>query len=434
MVPAISDQCGLGCGFWPTLAQKSETSESDLGLPEMFSTLDLINQIHEASSRNRDRVRAEVFKPTGTKTLEMTFGLTEAAALVNRTPAGLKKAEAEGRLPPPMTKPNGRRYYTLDHLRTIRETLGSAPYRAPSDPAMVIAIQNFKGGVGKSTTTKHLADYLGLRGYRVLVIDCDSQASTTSMFDISPDYDLEPKRSIAGFLSARMGVTSLQQVTHDTVWPTVKIVPANLDLQNVEYEMTAQSRQGGDSFLQAISELRRGIEQVQAEYDVILLDPPPAMGFLALNAMVAANALIVPVPARHMDFCSTIHFFEMMGSIIETLGQRGLQVDYRFLRVVGSSYSPDRAGEKDMWALMRSSYAGTLIEHPIFYSEEIKHAAAELRSIYELDRAVGAQRTHERCRANLDAVFGEIETIIRKQWPSHSRSLEKLGVSLEVAA
>ena len=73
----------------------------------------------------------------------------------------------------------------------MREVFGTLPHRASSDPAMVLAIQNFKGGVGKSTMVCHLAQYLALEGYRFCFIDCDSQASTTSMFGLNPDVDVE---------------------------------------------------------------------------------------------------------------------------------------------------------------------------------------------------------------------------------------------------
>ena len=111
-----------------------------------------------------------------------------------RTPEALAKAEAKGRLPQPKTQPNGRRYYTLEDLTHIRSALGIHVGKQPDEDAVVLAVQNFKGGVGKSTITKHLADYLALHGYRVLVIDCDPQASTTTMFDIQPETLIDDRK------------------------------------------------------------------------------------------------------------------------------------------------------------------------------------------------------------------------------------------------
>jgi Mrp family chromosome partitioning ATPase len=87
--------------------------------------------------------------------------------------------------PSPKTATNGRRFYTVEDLIAIREALGIKVGKAEDERAVVVAVQNFKGGVSKSTTSKHLADYLALRGYRVLVVDCDPQASMSVMFDVN---------------------------------------------------------------------------------------------------------------------------------------------------------------------------------------------------------------------------------------------------------
>ena len=110
---------------------------------------------------------------------EPTFTIGEAAALVGRTPAAIRDAEKDGRLPePPRTETNRRVGYTLAQVNDMRGVFGTRPWRAEGDPCAVLAVQNFKGGVGKSTLSVHLAQYLAIQGYRVALIDCDSQASS----------------------------------------------------------------------------------------------------------------------------------------------------------------------------------------------------------------------------------------------------------------
>ncbi|MBH9807654.1 chromosome partitioning protein, partial [Clostridioides difficile] len=77
---------------------------------------------------------------------------------------------------------------------------GTRPWRKPEDPCAVIAVQNFKGGVGKSTLSVHLAQYLAIQGYRVCLIDCDSQASSTTLFGYVPDLDLTENQTLYPFL------------------------------------------------------------------------------------------------------------------------------------------------------------------------------------------------------------------------------------------
>jgi len=145
------------------------------------------------------------------------------------------------------------------------------------------------------------------------------------------------------------------------------------------------------------------------------------MGFLGLNVMAAATGLLVPVPARQLDYLSTIHFMETIAENIEVLEAHGTPVEYGFIRVVCSTFSPNKPGENDMWKMMQATYAGRLLSQPILASEEIKNATQAFRSIYE-SKPSASHQTYTRCRDNLDAVFSEVLQQVREQWPSTSIS------------
>lgn len=369
----------------------------------------------------RDRVKSIVFQPNHRKVLDLTFGPGVAAGLIGRTPEALSKAEREGRLPSPKLMPNGRRYYSLDDLSIIRESLGIRPGKQPDEDAVVVAVQNFKGGVGKSTITKHLADYLSLQGMRVLVIDCDPQASTTTMFDINPADSLDDDQTLGDFLSPRHTFDDLRLAVRDTPWPSIKIIPSNLSLQDAEWDLTSTLVDGTQAVRESLQRLRMGISPMLSDFDVILLDPPPAMGFLGLNVMAAATGLLIPVPARQLDYLSTIHFMDTIADNIEILAQHGTPVEYGFIRVVCSMFTPSKPGEADMWRMMQATYAQFLLSPPILASEEIKNATQAFRSIYE-SKATASHMTYQRCRDNLDTVFSEVTQLIRQQWPSSNPS------------
>ncbi|MDY7524258.1 AAA family ATPase [Sphingomonas sp. 10B4] len=399
----------------------------------MSYTVNTLRNMTRSCEQMRDRVKAIVFKPGDRKVLDITFGPTAAAELIGRTPEALAKAEKEGRLPPPKQLGNGRRYYTLQDLTQIREALHINVGKASDEDAVVVAVQNFKGGVGKSTITKHFADFLALNGYRVLVIDCDPQASTTTMFDIQPESLLDEEETLGNFLSPRSTFDDFRKAIHDTAWPTIKIVPSSLGLQDAEWDLTATLREGGQAVREGLQRLRFGIESVLKDFDVILLDPPPAMGFLGLNVMAAATGLLVPVPARQLDYLSTIHFMDTIADNIEILEENGTPVDYGFIRIVCSAYTPSKPGENDMWKMMQSTYANFLLSQPILASEEIKNATQAFRSVYE-SKPSAAHATYQRCRDNLDSVFNEVLQQIRAQWPSKSMSGRASDTSASVAA
>ena len=120
--------------------------------------------------------------------------------MVGRDRTTLARAEAELGIESLQRNPgNNRRVgYSLAQVQAFREHFGTLPWRDPeTDPAITIACQNFKGGVGKSTTCVNFAHYLALKGYRVLVIDTDSQATTTSMFGYMPDAEITQEAHLA---------------------------------------------------------------------------------------------------------------------------------------------------------------------------------------------------------------------------------------------
>ncbi|HKX36025.1 MAG TPA: AAA family ATPase, partial [Rhizorhapis sp.] len=139
-----------------------------------------IGDLAEAGEKMIERLRRKAFLPESRKGLNVRFGIAEAAQLLGCSTNRIRMAEEDGRLPPAPPTENGLRPgYTVDELLNMRQVLGASPERAPLDIPAIIAVQNFKGGVGKSTVTTHLAHYFAVQGYRVLVVDCDSQATTT---------------------------------------------------------------------------------------------------------------------------------------------------------------------------------------------------------------------------------------------------------------
>jgi chromosome partitioning protein len=278
-----------------------QDADNNIGIEE-------IRAIEESSYSVIDSLREAVFAPDGEKTLDRLFKITEAAEMVGRSTTAIRQAEKAGRLPNPEVGDSGRRTgYTLPEINHMREVFGTRPWRDPNkDEAVVMAIQNFKGGVGKSTVSAHTAQYLGLAGYRVLVIDCDPQGSTTSLFGINPDYDMEETDTLYPFLVGEE--ETIRYAIRETYWDQISIIPANLSLYDAEYAIAAKLH-GNPEML---DKLRRGIDAVKQDYDVIVIDPPPALGMISLSVLRAANALIVPCRPATIDFGSTAHFFTML--------------------------------------------------------------------------------------------------------------------------
>jgi chromosome partitioning protein len=355
---------------------------------------------------------------------EPTFSIGQAAELVDRTPAAIRDAEKDGRLPPPpRTETNRRVGYSLGQLNDMRGVFGTRPWRVPSDPCAVIAIQNFKGGVGKSTVAVHLAQYLAIHGYRTALIDCDSQASATTLFGYVPDLDLTEDDTIYPFLRYDEKA-NLDYALRPTHFDGLELIPANLRLFQSEYELAARMARGDPRLLERLAV---GIASISDRFDVVVLDPPPALGAISLSVLRAANALIIPVPPTIMDFSSTAAFLAMLEETLDELAMRNLAPTLNFLRVVASKVDENKSMQRELMAMMRQVFGLSMIRSPLKDSAEIDNVTARLMTVYEVDQPMTSKAVRDRCLTYLNGVNEEILVDIRSTWPSHAGRLRKEG-------
>jgi chromosome partitioning protein len=149
----------------------------------------------------------------------------------------------------------------------------------------ILGVVNQKGGVGKTTTAINLAACLALEGLKTLLVDCDPQANASSGLGFQRD---DNRRSIYDVL---MGDASADQVILPTEIDLLWLLPGSKNLTGANIELAAAD----DRALR----LRNALEPIQGNYDLVILDCPPALDLLTLNALVAANTLIVPMQAEY---------------------------------------------------------------------------------------------------------------------------------------
>ena len=153
----------------------------------------------------------------------------------------------------------------------------------------VLAIVNQKGGVGKTTTAINLAACLALTGHSVLLIDSDPQANTTGGLGFRREKDDEPQR--LSIYDVLLGPTTLDEARLATDVEGLSLVPGSKNLIGANIELVSVERRE--------FRLRDAIEELEGPYSFILLDCPPALDLLTLNALTAADGLLVPLQAEY---------------------------------------------------------------------------------------------------------------------------------------
>ena len=371
-----------------------------------------------------DSLRQMSFDPAEQKMFERTWTIGQLPDMVGRAPQTIRDAENEGRLPAPTKDAsNRRRGYTLEEINHMRDVFGTRPHRADNEDTPVIAFTNFKGGAGKSTLAVHFAQYMALKGYRGLIVDSDPQATATHMFGINSDLETDNEFALENYLFDDFD--DFSRCIRSSYFPGLDIVPANLGLFNAEYGLATHTRE--DPHI--LNRLKTGVASVKSDYDVIIIDPPPALGMLSLSVINAATALIIPLRPSIVDFASTAAFLTMLKSNLSSMIGAGFEVRYYFESLLINNMDDHKGAHKEISKELHGLFpAPDIFAAAMKDSAEIDNAGRDMKTVYDLVRPMTSKATHDRCLGYLNAVNLEIENRIRCIWPSHRDALRKQAI------
>jgi len=324
------------------------------------------------------------------------------------------------------------------------------PWRPAGLPAKIAAIANFKGGVGKTSTAAHLAMSAALDGYRVLVVDLDSQGSMTSIFGgqvadewetvfplIARDYALglreeNRRRAERGETPQpleEMLDTALRRTAGDVIqpthWPNINLIGAQLNLYWAEFQIPVW-RMGfrGWKLWDALGgALAR--DGVLERYDVIILDTPPALGYLTINGLAAADILLVPLGASFLEFDSTGRFFDMLHATFQSieegenlaaraLGRPETRFEWDAVRAVITRY--DAGQQAELAGLMQAYLGRTLSPWRQDYTALVGQAGEQASAIYEADYRDFNRDTYARGRRTFDETYAGFKRLLIGAW------------------
>lgn len=374
-------------------------------------------------SRRLNQLRVEKFPPNATKTLR-SFSLAEVANYLGVSQNNLKRLHLEGKGPMPEQAPSGRRSYTAQQMLELRQFLDRhgrtdvkkyVPHRKPGDKLQVIAVVNFKGGSGKTTTAAHLAQHLALTGHRVLAIDLDPQASLSALHGFQPELD----QNLSLYEAIRYDEErrSVADVIVPTNFPGLDIVAANLELQEYEYDTPlAMQDKSSNVGRQFFTRMAMALADVDDRYDVVVVDCPPQLGYLTLTAMSAATSVLITVHPQMLDLMSMSQFLLMLGGILKTIKAAGAEIRLDWFRYLITRYEPTDIPQAQMVGFMQSMLAGQILESPMLKSTAISDAGLTKQTLYEVEKSAFTRSTYDRAMESLDAVNSEIVALIHRAW------------------
>ncbi|WP_138470104.1 AAA family ATPase [Poseidonocella sp. HB161398] len=352
----------------------------------------------------------------------------------------------------------GTRWFTLEEVLRLRAFFAEEgskaknylPYRPKGLPAKIAAVANFKGGVGKTSTAAHLAMSAALDGYKVLVIDLDSQGSMTSIFGgrvadewqtVFPLLARDYAETLQQENRLRMGrgetpvpldetlaealKISTGDVIQSTHWPNIDLIGAQLNLYWAEFQIPVW-RMGlkGWKLWDSLTN-RLDSDGVLDRYDLVILDTPPALGYLTINALAAADILLVPLGASFLEFDSTGRFFDMLHATFSSieegenlaaraLGQPELRFEWDAVRAVVTRF--DASQQMEMANLMQAYITPFMSPFRQGYTALVGQAGEQVNGIYEADYRDFNRETYIRGRETFDATYAAFKKLLIGVW------------------
>jgi len=371
---------------------------------------------------------------------------------------------------------NGTRWFSLDEVLRLRAHFAAEgarskeylPYRPKGLPAKILGVANFKGGVGKTSTAAHLAMSAALDGYKVLVIDLDSQGSMTSIFG----NRVEDEWQTVFPLLARHYAKHLRQdnqrrldrgeapvplddqlaealkiasgdVIQRTHWPNIDLIGAQLNLYWAEFQipvwrMAARGWKLWNALTDVLAE-----DGVLERYDLVILDTPPALGYLTINGLAAADILLVPTGASFLEFDSTGRFFDMLHATFQSieegenmaaraLGRPELTFEWDAVRAVITRFDGVQQGE--MASLMQAWLGRSLMPSRQGFTALIGQASEQVAGIYEADYRDFNRETYIRGRETFDATYAMVKRLLVGAWRRDELAREAAEAAAGTAA
>ena len=354
--------------------------------------------------------KQEGISPHETRNMRL-YSTKEVCNMINKTTTSIYRAELLGIIDKPtVDQETGRRVgYSLEQINLLRDHFKVSPALARKKLqrplGITTAIYNFKGGVAKTTTAVCISQYLAIQGFKVLLIDMDSQASATSLFGFIPDEEIEMEQTVLPF-TLHGDRSTLDYAILKTHIDRLDLIPANQFLSSSEFEAASHLAGGGrEAAIDYFLRLQDGINTVKNNYDFVFVDAPPSLGIVGIQTMLAVDNIVIPCVPRMLDFVSTKQFLQTATEYVSTIA---VEKEFNTIKIMASMLDRRNNKSKQFHEVMQAVLGDYMFKNAVFHSEAIDDASSVFKTPFEIDKP------DKRIVSNMKDVFNEItEELIR---------------------
>lgn len=322
---------------------------------------------------------------------------------------------------------NRSREFSLADAQQFIRLVGTYMRRPEGVPGVAIAVGNFKGGVGKTTTAVGIAQGLTLRGHRVLLVDLDPQASSTTLMGYVPTAEVTEEMTVMPFVYGDK--PDLSESIIPSYWNNLDLLLASPSLFGADYFLPSKQSKHPD--FEYWSVLEGAMPALRAQYDVIVFDTPPSLAYLATNCFLSADGIVVPLPPETLDYASSVAFFRQFADLFQSLAsERDVRKTFGFIKIFLSKVRKDIPSTNIVSAWIQETYPELLGRTELFESNVVKKAMAEFKTLYDLESRTyeGGAALFNRTVDAFDSMVDEIEEQIEDIW---SEALQSQDFRLE---
>jgi chromosome partitioning protein len=404
---------------------KSEMANISQAMPiDRTVTLEEISDFADVVTDYASELRDQILAPRPRKAAPMfTTGEIGELCGLTRQQVQYLATKGDGVLPEGQSTGPGRsrsRLFTLAEARNWVQQV-SEIYQTPlvAGPSVfegkVLVTSQLKGGSAKTTTTMCLAQGLSLRGRKVLVIDLDPQASLSELCGLYAEKEVFPDDTVLPYIYDQKIEGGLLGKVQKTYWDGLDIIPAHTELVGAEYHLPAmQMKLSGFKFWQV---LRDGLAPLRKHYDYIILDTSPSLSYLNLNALLAADAMVMPMVPENLDFFSSLSFWRLFSDVAKSFIKYETNKKYDFVSVLLTrvNYSNTSAAPVvRTWA--QGAYRHWLSQFEVPASSVMSSGALAFTTVFDISSSHSQAKSLARIKQPLVDYCRWVDDMFVQQW------------------